>query len=118
MNDKDSLLSKDNSWQLGRVAMLSSLGISHAWGTLLVWAACFGTPSSVIADMFSSVGFMIFSVLAILVGGKGWKDFANMKYGNAIVAPNHSIEESVKISRVVTKDVEPEAKVDKGDTYE
>ncbi len=75
-------MSKDNAWVMGRVAMLSSLMVAHLWGSFIVWAACFGSGASVLSDMFSSVGFMIFSILAILVGGKGWKDFANMKYGS------------------------------------
>lgn len=71
----------NGAWMMGRVSMLSSLFIAHIWGTALVWAAAFGDKdSSIISDMFASIGFMIFTTLGILVGGKGWKDFASMKY--------------------------------------
>ena len=63
-------------WQLGRQAMIGSLIVAHIWGTLLIVAVLRGSPNSVIGDMFSSVGFMIFSILGVLVGGKAWKDFA------------------------------------------
>ncbi len=66
----------DDKWTLGRKAMAGSLIVAHIWGTALVFAVLKGSPNSVIGDMFSSVGFMIFSILGVMVGGKAWKDFA------------------------------------------
>ena len=73
---------KNESWTLGRWAMIGSLIVAHIWGTLLVLAVLRGSETSVIGDMFASVGFMIFSTLGILVGGKGWKEFAAMRWNN------------------------------------
>jgi len=72
----------DRPWILGRQAMIGSLVVAHIWGTLLVIAVLRGSPNSVIGDMFSTVGFMIFSVLGVLVGGKAWKDFAPLMSRN------------------------------------
>lgn len=67
---------EERPWLLGRQAMIGSLIVAHIWGTLLIVAVLRGSPNSVIGDMFASVGFMIFSILGVLVGGKAWKDFA------------------------------------------
>lgn len=69
-------MNSSEPWTLGRRAMIGSLIVAHIWGTLLVMAVMGGKTDSVIGDMFSTVGFMIFSVLGVLVGGKAWKDFA------------------------------------------
>lgn len=71
---------RSSSWRLGRVAMGWSLACAHAWGTLLVLAVYFGKDSAIIGEMFDAVGWMIFTTLGILVGGKGWKDFAAMRW--------------------------------------
>lgn len=67
---------REQPWSLGRKAMVGSLLVAHLWGTLLIISVLRGNNASVIGDMFSSVGFMIFSTLGVLVGGKAWKDFA------------------------------------------
>lgn len=56
--------------------MIGSLVVAHLWGTMLVAAVLRGNTAPVIGDMFSAVGFMIFSTLGVLVGGKAWKDFS------------------------------------------
>lgn len=71
-------------WTVGRRAMIGSLVIAHIWGTLLVYAVVFkGRDSLIVSSMFEAVGFMIFSTLAVLVGGKAWKDFAPMRWGDS-----------------------------------
>lgn len=72
-------------WTVGRRAMIGSLVVAHIWGFMLVWAVAFdGRESLVISGMFEAVGFMIFSTLAVLVGGKAWKDFAPMRWGDNV----------------------------------
>jgi hypothetical protein len=70
------------NWPLGSRAMIGSLVIAHIWGTALVVAVFMGKESLVIGQMFEGVGFMIFTTLGVLVGGKAWKDFAPMKWGS------------------------------------
>ena len=67
-------------WRLGRNAMVGSLIVAHIWGTALVIAALMGRESSILSDMFDTIGFMIFTTLAVLVGGKAWKEFAPIKW--------------------------------------
>ena len=71
-----------NKWILGRAMMVSTLLVAFIWGSMLVMAACNGRESSVISTMFDAVCFLIFTTLAVLVGGKAWKTFAPMKWGN------------------------------------
>ena len=71
----------EQPWTIGRKSLIGSLVIAHVWGTVLVIAVLRGRESLVIAQMFEAIGFMIFSTLAVLVGGKAWKDFAPMKWG-------------------------------------
>ena len=62
-----------HGWVIGRQAMLGSLVVAHVWGSCLVWAVAFnGRDGLTISAMFEAVGFMIFSTLAVLVGGKAW----------------------------------------------
>lgn len=75
-------MNKSKPWNLGRTAMVGSLVVAHIWGSLLIVAVLRGTANSVIGDMFSSIGFMIFSILGVMVGGKAWKDFAPYMRGN------------------------------------
>lgn len=65
----------DGPWRIGRMAMIGSLVMAHIWGTMLVVAVMKGKDISIIGDMFATVGFMIFSTLGVLVGGKAWKDY-------------------------------------------
>ena len=58
-----------------------SLACAHVWGTLLIVAVFLGKDSAIIGEMFEAVGWMIFTTLGILVGGKGWKDFAALRFG-------------------------------------
>lgn len=74
-------MTDERKWLLGRKAMVGSLIVAHAWGTLLIISVLLGKTTSIIGDMFSTVGFMIFSTLGVLVGGKGWKDFAKTRWG-------------------------------------
>lgn len=67
--------SVDGPWRIGRFAMIGSLVMAHIWGTMLIVAVMKGREMSVIGDMFATVGFMIFSTLGVLVGGKAWKDY-------------------------------------------
>ena len=69
------------TWTVGRRAMIGSLVMAHVWGSLLIVAVFMGKESDVIGRMFEGVGFMIFTTLGVLVGGKAWKDFAPMKWG-------------------------------------
>lgn len=70
-----------DTWLLGRRAMGWSLACAHVWGTLLIVAVFSGKDSAIIGEMFEAVGWMIFTTLGILVGGKGWKDFAALRFG-------------------------------------
>jgi hypothetical protein len=69
------------TWTVGRRAMIGSLVMAHVWGSLLIVAVFMGKESDVIGRMFEGVGFMIFTTLGVLVGGKAWKDFAPLKWG-------------------------------------
>ena len=81
----------DKGWILGRRALIYSLVIAHLWGTLLVVAVLRGSQNSIIGDMFATVGFMIFSTLGVLVGGKAWKDFAPYVRGEKKEVQNDSV---------------------------
>lgn len=74
-------MDKKDSWVFGRYAMAGSLFVAHIWGTMLVWAVMNDKQGLVIGSMFEAVAFMIFSILAVMVGGKAWKDFAPLKWG-------------------------------------
>lgn len=87
-----------NNWKMGRYAMGGSLLFAHVWGTMLVYAVMQGRESLVIGSMFEAVGFMIFSTLAVMVGGKAWKDFAPMKWGQN--------SDNVTVTETQTKTVE------------
>lgn len=67
-------------WPLGRYALIGSLFVAHVWGTVLLFAVWHGKDSPIIAQMFDSISWMIFTTLAVLVGGKAWKEFAPMKW--------------------------------------
>lgn len=75
----DCMQNKNARWRLGRYALLGSLLVAHLWGTLLLLAVWRGNQSSVVADMFATVAWMIFTTLAVLVGGKAWKEFVPLK---------------------------------------
>lgn len=70
---------KNRCWWLGRYALLGSLCMAHLWGSVLLLAVLRGRDSPVIAQMFDSIGWLIFTTLAVLVGGKAWKEFAPLK---------------------------------------
>ena len=71
----------EQSWMLGRRALVWSLVAAHLWGTVLIIAVLRGREGSVVGTMFDAVCFLIFSTLAVLVGGKAWKEFAPLKWG-------------------------------------
>lgn len=73
-------MKKKEAWILGRRVMIVSLVIAHLWGTMLIVAVMKGRESLVIGSMFEAVAFMIFSILAVMVGGKAWKEFAPLKW--------------------------------------
>lgn len=75
-------MKKEDAWVLGRRAMNGSLIVAHIWGTMLIIAVMKGRESLVIGSMFEAVAFMIFSILAVMVGGKAWKEFAPLKWGD------------------------------------
>lgn len=76
---------RDNeAWVLGRRAMVSSLIVSHVWGTILIIAVLQGHEGGVISTMFEAVCWQIFATMAVLVGGKAWKEFAPLKWGSRI----------------------------------
>jgi hypothetical protein len=77
------------SWTLGTRAMIGSLVMAHIWGSLLILAVYMGKEGLVIGQMFEGVGFMIFTTLGVLVGGKAWKEFAPMKWGPNAPQPTH-----------------------------
>lgn len=84
-------------WTIGRRAMIGSLVIAHIWGSMLVYSVTFGDRDSlIISGMFEAVGFMIFSTLGILVGGKAWKDFAPMRWGSGSTVTRTETEVKVE----------------------
>lgn len=70
---------KKQGWLLGRYALVGSLCIAHLWGSVLLLAVLRGRDSPIISQMFDSIGWLIFTTLAVLVGGKAWKEFAPLK---------------------------------------
>ena len=84
------------SWSLGRKAMIGSLIIAHIWGTLLIVAVLQGRDTAVIGSIFDAVAFSIFTTLGILVGGKGWKEFAAMRYGGNRTEETTIVQTTVK----------------------
>lgn len=68
-------------WKFGQQAMMVSLVFNHVWGTMLIFAVMNGKDSLVVANMFEAVGFSIGWILMVLVAGKGWKEFAPLKWG-------------------------------------
>lgn len=87
----------NQGWTIGRHAMIGSLVMAHIWGSMLVYSVTFGGRDSlIISGMFEAVGFMIFSTLGILVGGKAWKDFAPMRWGSKASATQAETEVKVE----------------------
>lgn len=76
------------SWHLGRRAMVGTLILGAAWGTGLVLAVLMGRDANVIGDMFAGICAMMVTTLAVLVGGKGWKEFSNAR--KASIQPKES----------------------------
>lgn len=74
-------------WAVRNLALVVALGFALGWGTTLVIAVYRGRESLIISGMFESVGMMIFSTLAVLVGGKAWRDFMPIKFGGTGGAP-------------------------------
>lgn len=96
-------------WILGQRALIGSLVMAHVWGSLLVVAVYLGKDSDVIGRMFESIGFMIFSTLGVLVGGKAWKDFAPLKWG-ASESPNTTVTKTETTeTKLEKKKEEPDA---------
>lgn len=85
------------TWPLGTRAMIGSLLMAHIWGSLLILAVFMGKEGPVIGQMFEGVGFMIFTTLGVLVGGKAWKDFAPLKWGPDAPQPTNIKSENVAI---------------------
>jgi len=68
-------------WTLGRNAMVGTLWAAWLCMFMLIYAIIKGRDASVMGDAFAALSFIIFSTLGVMVGGKGWKDFASMKFG-------------------------------------
>jgi len=93
----------EQGWTLGRKAMVGNLITSHIWGTFLVLAAIKGNTSQVISDMFASCGFIIFSTLGVLVGGKAWKDFMPYMRGGQTTKETSYVSTSVSDKKPVVE---------------
>lgn len=82
------------SWKLGRNAMIATLAAGFAWGSLLILAVFIGREANVIGDMFAGIAAMIVTTLAVLVGGKGWKEFSNMRFGGKVPENDKRVADS------------------------
>jgi hypothetical protein len=87
----------DKPWTLGRIALAGSLLIGWVWGTMLIVAMMNGRESLVLSDVFSSVCLLIFSVLGVLTGGKSWKDFALLKWGQNVTRTSKTVETNIAV---------------------
>lgn len=76
---QNCMQSKNKRWQLGRYALLGSLLVAHLWGSLLLLAVWRGNQSTALPQLFDSISWLIFTTLAVLVGGKAWKEFLPLK---------------------------------------
>lgn len=83
------MIFKPDSWVLGRVAMVGVLVVFIMWGTWLV-----GADGSDVK--FDVVVWGIILVLSVMVGGKGWKDFSKLRWGDSARQKNKSKEEAVE----------------------
>lgn len=70
-----------SQWKVGHKALLGSLLVYHAWGTVLVVAVYNGREGLTVQGMFDALCAGITWGLAILIAGKGWDKFAPLKWG-------------------------------------
>lgn len=91
-------MNKDMGWQLGRRAMIGTLILGAAWGSIMVLAVLFGREASVIGDMFAGVVAMMVTTLGVLVGGKGWKEFSRIKNGSQITRESTTEKEVYNVA--------------------
>lgn len=69
----------DERWTLGRSAVVWTLVIFCAWGSLLIIAVLMGRDAEVIGGIFSSIIFGVVGNVAILYGGKAAKTYYELK---------------------------------------
>lgn len=72
------------SWTLGRRAMVGTLVLGAVQGSVLVIAVLMGRDANVIGDMFAGVCALMVTTLAVLVGGKGWKEYSNARKASVV----------------------------------
>ena len=59
--------------------MIGTLVLGAVQGTALVIAVLMGRDANVIGDMFAGICALMVTTLAVLVGGKGWKEYSSAR---------------------------------------
>lgn len=71
----------NEKWQFGRHFLVVNFYMSWAGMALVMLAIMVGRDNSVLGEIFNTLALTLFGTLSLIVGGKGWKDFAQMKWG-------------------------------------
>lgn len=72
---------EDEKWHFGRSFLINNFYFCWAGIALLLVGILMGRESAVLGQAMDTLSLLLFGTLTLLVGGKGWKDFAQMKWG-------------------------------------